>query len=286
MFMRIYGLIVCFIYFTSCSLGDNFYQNKSFPTRPPHGFDRGNLFPQRLEPGVTLFGNMCAMLRTRKDWNPVNIDFKKTYPYFQIDLLSFINFSVSGEFTWQERIMFADALELVIFVINHPLFEEKMKLKTFYNNDRTEQVSSVTIIKNLKKSIMTFSISKADLDENVLAQATVSGFQHTIWFRADVHYQQYNVISLAVILAHELTHNLGYLHTSNVPYGIQDPIMEVIKGASLQDVNLFKKNTPYYEEIFLKRIRKEASSKSSSLRVSTRIQQDTEEDFGDTLHRI
>ena len=279
--MKKLGLILCFLFVTSCTLKDEyFYQNGVFPPRPTHGFDREDLFPNRLESNTGSSENMCIMFRHRRDWNPSTIDFKKTYPSFNIELLAFNSFDSPKAFTWQERIMFADALELVVYAINHPLFEEKMGSKTFYDNDLSYIVPSAEIVKSIKNTKLMFIIAKEDLDKNVLAQATVGGYHHMIWFRSDTDYQQYSVLALAVILGHELTHNLGFLHASGVPYGIQDVILELIKESSKQDVTIFKDNTPYYEDSFLQRVRDD-SSRASSLSSQTPIQKDTHKDFGD-----
>ena len=279
--MKKLGLILCFLFVASCTLKDEFfYQNGIFPSRPTHGFDREDLFPNRLKSNMGASENMCIMLRHRRDWNPSTIDFKSQYPSFNIELLSFNNLDPSKSFTWQERMMFADALELIVYAINHPLFEEKMGSMTFYDNDLTHIVPSAKIVKSIRNTKLTFIIAKEDLDKNVLAQATVGGFHHMIWFRSDTDYQQYSVLSLAVVLGHELTHNLGFLHASNVPYGIQDVILEVIKESSKQDVTIFKDNTPYYEDSFLQRVR-DSSSRARSLSSQTLIQEDSHKDFGD-----
>ena len=277
--MKKFGLILCFLFVTSCTLKDEyFYQNGVVPSRPAEGFDRNNLFPNRLNSNMDSSENMCIMLRYRKDWNPSKIDFRKTYPAFKIELLAFNNLDPSKSFTWQERIMFADALELVVYAVNHPLFEEKVKATTFYDNDRTYIVPSTEIIKSIRSSELAFIIAKEDLNKNVLAQATVGGYHHMIWFRSDTDYQQYSVLSLAVVLGHELTHNLGFLHASDVPYGIQDIIAEIIKESLEQDITIFKDNTPYYEETFLKRVRGVSTKNNIS---SLQIQKDLHKDFGD-----
>lgn len=277
--MKIFGLIFYFLFATSCTLKDEFfYQNGVVPSRPAEGFDRNELFPNRLNSNMSSSDDMSKMFRARKDWNPSEIDFRSQYPAFNIELLAFNNFDSSKSFTWQERIMFADALELVVFAINHPLFEEKMESTTFYDNDLMYIVPSAKITQSLRSTVLTFIIAKEDLDKNVLAQATIGGFHHMIWFRSDTDYQQFSVTYLAVILGHELTHNLGFLHASNVPYGVQDIIFEVIKDASVQDAQLFKNNTPHYEDTFLQRIRGMSTKNDIS---TLHIQEDTEEDFGD-----
>ena len=283
--MKKFGLILCFLFVTSCSLNDeSFYQNGGVPSRPVKGFDRRDLFQYRLD---STRGAMCDMFRNRSDWSPSRMDFKKTYPSFNIELIVFNNFSSPKNFTWQERIMFADALELVVFAINNPLFDKKMESKTFFNNDSLQQVPSVEIVQKLRKTILSFIIAKEDLDESVLAQATVGGFNHIIWFRSDVDYQndpRYSVKYLAMILGHELTHNLGYLHSSNVPYVVDSIIGEIIKEATAQDAEIFKKNTPsYYEDMFLQRVRERSARTRRSLSSPTHIQQDTVKDFGSTF---
>ncbi len=285
--MQIYRWILCFLFVTSCTLNnENFYQSGVVPPRPINGFDRNSLFPKRLEPSESLFGDMCTMFRARTDWTPSKIDFRSTYSSFQIELLTFNNFDSSKSFTWQERIMFADALELVVFAINHPLFEEKMESKTFYYNDTTHQIPSIELIQKLRKTVLSFIIAKEDLDENILAQATIGGFNHIIWFRSDVDYQQYSVLYLATILGHELTHNLGYLHSSNVPYAVDDIILEIITEASAQDAQIFKNSTPsYYEDMFLQRVRDRAPRSYSSSVIPTQIQKDTVKDFGGIFKR-
>ena len=284
--MKKFGLILCFLFVVSCAINDaEFYQNGKAPSRPANGFDRNSLFPYRLEPSYDLQGNMFEMFRARTDWNPSKMDFRSAYPSFQIELLVFNNLGSSKSFTWQERIMFADALELVVFAINHPLFEQKIKTKTFYNNDSVQQIPSEELVQKLQKTKLSFIIAKEILDKNVLAQATVGGFNHTIWFRSDIDYQQYSVIYLATILGHELTHNLGYLHSSNVPYGVQDIILEIITEASAQDAQNFKNNTPYYEDMFLQRVR-DRSLRAYSQVTPTFIQKDTDKDFGDLFENI
>ena len=281
--MKKFGLILCFLFVTSCSLNDeSFYQNGGVPSRPVKGFDRQSLFPSRLLTVSRASSSMSTMFIDRTDWNPSRLNFRSAYPSFNIELLAFNNFNSPKNFTWEERIMFADALELVIFAINHPLFEKKMKSETFFNNDTTQQIPSMELVEKLRKTKLSFIIAKEDLADSVLAQATVGGFNHIIWFRSDINYQDYSVLYLATILGHELTHNLGYLHSSNVPYTVDGIIGDIIREASTQDAQLFEKNTPYYEDMFLKRVR-ESSPKTRSLSLPVHIQKDRAEDFGNTF---
>lgn len=284
------GIILMLVFLSSCSLNSqNFYQETNYPEKPAQGFNRFSLFPKYLSFFLGLFpptssssSQMVESIKTRKNWNTANLHFKKAYSHFNVELVA-VNNLPNNSFTWEERILFADALDIIVFAVNQPEFLQEMQKeelkKPFYNNERTKVISAEYVVKHIRSSAMYFYLGKSTLEKNVLAQATIGGFNHVIWFRNDVNYQQeYDVFSLAVVLFHELTHNLGYLHSSNVPYGIQQPFLRVINKVSIQKSQEFISLTPYYEDSFLTRVR--VGQSNAMYKNSLHIQTDYVDDIG------
>ncbi|MGL5956051.1 MAG: hypothetical protein ACRC0X_05545 [Brevinema sp.] len=254
--MRI--VIFLAILFTSCTLTvEQFYQEQSIPKKLEYGFIRNDIFPQYL-PKEFIYSEFYRQIDTRMNWNLQNKDFRAKYPFFRVELLAF-NHLPNNTFSWEERLLFADALDLIIFVVNHPLFLTEMQKEEFLDNRGQMTVSTETVVAHIRNSTLYFYLGKNTLDEGVVAQATVGGLHNTIWFRNDTDYQDWGLIILAEILLHEITHNLGYLHESNVPHGIQNPFLRVITGLSREDINQFIAHTPYHEDTFLIKVRQQTS---------------------------
>ncbi|MGL4388690.1 MAG: hypothetical protein ACRCTJ_04795, partial [Brevinema sp.] len=273
--MKHYILFLLLI-FTSCSIDQSDILGEFTITRPYFGndhlgYDRNVLFPNYLS--FSSFANFnktiplstrntraksyfCRLTEDRKNWNPTSLqNFRRTYPSFNIQLLVFNQFSVPNNFTWQERIILGDALELAIMAINNPVFEEEMRKLTFTENDGRTPLSQNKVINSIKQAAFSVIFSKNTLPPSVAAEATIGGISHTIWFRNDKDYSKYNVIELAVILGHELTHNLGYKHSSGVPYGVHIPILLAIHRATEDQIRTFIRHTPSREEQFLSQVR-------------------------------
>ncbi|MGL4676085.1 MAG: hypothetical protein ACRCWI_00235 [Brevinema sp.] len=264
--MRIW--IFCAIFFSSCSLTlEQFYQEQLIPQKSESGFVRNDLFPYYMDVPIEFIGSeFCRYIGLRTNWNPQNNDFTNRYPLFKVELLA-VNQLPGNEFSWQERVIFADALDLIVFAINHPLFLTEMRKEHFFDNQGKNKISAETVVAHIRNSLLYFYLGKNSLDKNVLAQATVGGLHNTIWFRNDTDYQNYTLLFLAEILIHEMTHNLGYLHASNVPHGIQSPFIRVVIGASQEEITQFISSTPYYEDILLTRVRQRISSTRADDRI-------------------
>ncbi|MGL4561448.1 MAG: hypothetical protein ACRCV0_04065, partial [Brevinema sp.] len=239
--------------------------NKSFASyrMPIHNFGKEGLI-------ITSVSAFCTAISQRTNWQLTSENFRNTYPHFNIDLLVFNQYAAPNNFAWQERLILNDALELVTMAVNSTIFENEMSKLQFTENDGTTPLSSQNVISSIRKAMFSIIISKNDLAPGVAAEATIGGISHTIWFRNDKDYSKHNVIELAVIIGHELTHNLGYKHSSGVPYGVHIPILLAVHKASQADLNKFIKNTPFMEDIFLTRVRS-ISPQNQRSRESSRI---------------
>lgn len=266
-----YILSIILIFLSQCAITPSaFLSDDDAIARPYNGHNRNTLFSNYLSVRNSFSSaRSSAKVATypfyetqkkRTEWLPKGKKFRTAYQKFQIDLLLVNQFSYPNSFTWLERIMIADAFDLVVMAINSPVFETEMKKLSFTQNDSDTALDPEDVIKDIQNSSFSVLISKNNLDDGVAAEATIGGISHTIWFRNDRDYANYNVVELAVIIAHELTHNLGYKHSSNVPYGIHRPVLEAIHKATQEDMNIFTANTPYFEEAFLQRVRIHSST--------------------------
>ncbi|MGL4367972.1 MAG: hypothetical protein ACRCTQ_06835 [Brevinemataceae bacterium] len=268
--MKKFFLLVLFSFFlTSCSSNHNsIFQASDITLRPELGYDRSKLFKPYAQPELIEIKapqEMCNRLNTRKDWNTPDMNFRQQYPQFNVELLVVNQYGGIKNFSWQERVLFADALDLLTFAINSPIFEEKMKNLKFFNNERTVEIQTKTVVDFVRNANFRFELSKKTLAKGVVAEATIEGPAHIIAFRDDVDYRTLSVGYIAMVLGHELMHNLGFLHTSNVPHGIQDPILYAISKAEPNQINSYLRVTPHFENAFLSRVRMARSDSSSSL---------------------
>ncbi|SFB84284.1 hypothetical protein SAMN02745150_01037 [Brevinema andersonii] len=263
--MKLLLIIICFFLYNGCALQDTgFVKATDVPVKPANGYDRNTLFTpyiklMTLRSSIHLTGttgqSFYGCLKKRTFWIPSSSDFKRQYPFFNVTLLSINNIDNKRSFTFAERLFLADVFDLLSFAINSSVFEEEMMKKKFFDNSGTTPKDPKEIIKEIRHMNFPVSIAKRSLDAGVAAEATVGGFSHTIWLRDDTDYTKQEIVQMAVIIGHELTHNLGYHHSSLVNYGVHQPIQGAIQHATPEQVKTFISVTPFHEDEFLYKIR-------------------------------
>lgn len=256
--MKLLLIIICFILYNGCALQDiGFLKATDVPAKPANGYNRNIIFRPYIEPGSLSSSkkNFYLCLKKRTVWIPSSSDFKKQYPFFNVTLLSINNIDTERSFTFAERLFLSDVFDLLTFAINSSIFEKEMMKKKFFENGGDIPKDPKEIIKEIRNMNFSVSIAKRSLEAGVAAEATVGGFSHTIWLRDDTDYTKQDIIQMAVIIGHELTHNLGYHHSSLVNYGVHQPIQLAIQHATLEQVKAFISVTPFHEENFLYKIR-------------------------------
>lgn len=285
--MQLLLIIICFFLYNGCALQDiGFLKATDVPVKPANGYDRNTLFTPYIElvtlkntrnkvsrnsAGGTTGQSFYDCFKKRTVWIPSNSDFKRQYPFFNVTLLSINNVDNKRSFTFAERLFLSDVFDLLTFAINSSIFEEEMMKKKFFDNGGTSPKDSKEIIKEIRHMNFPVSIAKRSLEAGVAAEATVGGFSHTIWLRDDTDYTKQDIIQMAVIIGHELTHNLGYHHSSLVNYGVHQPIQRAIQHATLDQVKTFISVTPFHEDDFLYKIRNTRDIPTSSTIISKSV---------------
>ncbi len=262
--MRFFVLMLV-VLLNSCSSA--IYQTQDIPTKPTSGYDRIALFGEsylsdsHIGYGTTPLSSRYVDLRY--SWIAQSSSFKSEFPFFDVNLIAVNQYSDENSFSWEERLIFSDAVDLIVYVVNQPEFLSAMQtmesIQPFYNNEGTEVISAEYVVNSIRSSKLYFYLSKDSLDWNVMAQATVSGYNNTIWFRNDTDYATEGVVEIAEVLLHEMTHNLGWLHESKVPCGVQLPFRQAVNEISDDVIKKFINVTPFYEDDFLYRVRESSS---------------------------
>jgi len=256
--------IILVLFFNSCmATSEDLYKKINLPSKPDIGYNRINFFNPYISFRNTdiyyYFGFKRTLIEekllSRNIWVPKNHNFRFLYPKFNIELLVINQFEIPQSFTWKERLILSDALELLTFAINSDIFKQEMMKSDFFDNDHQKTISSESIINDIKEANFKIILGKNKLPSEVVAEASVGGYSHTIWFRDDIDYTKQSITYLAMVLGHELTHNMGYSHLSGVPYGVHIPILKAIAYASEKEVQEFINTTPYYEDDFLYQVR-------------------------------
>ncbi len=272
---------------SSCTItAEDFYSSGDYDARPATGYNRLTLFENYLTYIDETYNFGEGIENREENWLYTYPTFKEYYPEFDVELVAF-NQLPDYSYTWQERIFFADAVDLIKAAVNSDIFMEEMKnaRTNFMDNDQTKSISGEEIANFIRSSKLHFFMSKDVLDSGVLAQATVGGYANTIWFEHDVDYTKESLKYTAMILLHEMMHNLGWLHASNVPCGVEEPFINTVKRMSEEDVSQYIKLTPYYEQDFLDRIRVYRSSADYARTRGTEIiQKDYAGDFSFGKH--
>ncbi|MGL5253868.1 MAG: hypothetical protein ACRC9L_02420 [Brevinema sp.] len=256
------------------------------PERPEAGYQR----KQYLNPYISFWQNPLETfpieLNKRNPWvaqNPTG--FTSLYPKFSLGFNFFQNTGEGKQFSFAERLFFADVFDMIRFVVNSPVFEQEMLNGVFFENDGMTPRSPKVILDEIKNINFSISLVKRPLDDNVLAEATVGGFSHIIWVRDDTDYTKGQVQEMALIILHEVTHNMGYFHSSGVNYGVHDPLREAIRLATPQQVANYIAVTPYYEDLMIRRVRTlSGESLAQSSRSSSHISCNFTDIFGDRDH--
>ncbi|MGL5722388.1 MAG: hypothetical protein ACRCY4_08315 [Brevinema sp.] len=252
-----YFQLFCLLLISSCSLtSPESLEALDVPIRPESGYQR-SLY---LTPYISFWQNATEEFPTRLTrrgrWIAQNpTAFTSLSPNFSLGFNFFQNTGTKTRFSFAERLFFADVFDMIRFVVNSPVFEEQMLAGTFFENDGVTHRPAKTIVEEIKKINFSISLAKRTLDVNVLAEATVGGFSYIVWVRDDVDYSKEQIQVMALVILHEITHNLGYFHSSGVNFGVHDPLREAIRLATATQVTNYISVTPYYEDRVISKVR-------------------------------
>lgn len=251
----------------SCTLVEPFNNPKDIPSRPATGYKRSTY----LDPYISTFDNdrerFYLLLTARKntdDWTAQKSNFPEAYPYFNIGFSYFQNTSPKASFNFGERLFFSDVFDLIRYAVNSDIFAREILSSTFFENDGVTPRSPQTILNEIRGISFATSLAKRSLGNGVLAEASVGGYLNIIWVRDDIDYTKENINEMAIILLHEITHNLGYLHPSDVNYGVHKPVRLAVQSATEAQVKNYISLTPYHESLMISNVRILSDSRARS----------------------
>lgn len=251
----------------SCTLVEPFDNPKDIPSRPVTGYKRSTYldpYISTFESGKEQFYLLLTARKVTDDWTVQKAGFTQAYPYFNIGFSYFQNTSPTSSFNFGERLFFSDVFDLIRYSVNSDIFAQEILRGTFYENDGVTPRSPQTILNEIRVISFATSLAKRSLGNGVLAEASVGGFLNIVWVRDDIDYTRENINDMAIILLHEITHNMGYLHPSDVNYGVHKPVRLAIQSATEVQVKNYISLTPYHENLMISNVRVGSGARSAN----------------------